>query len=199
MARRTRPGMRGLMRSGPTRQGGHRAMGALPPRVQQAVAAAVAQAANGQHEEAAASFHQLAERAHERGMAPAATRFQLNAAASTYAATNNPDALIQQVSIALDYAGALPNKRRAARRFVRLVQRLESDGQVEAAKTLEAQIVSGLGLDQLPKATDRPEVNRAQRRLLPKRCPSCGAAVKAEEVDWEDEGVSCSYCDNDLM
>jgi hypothetical protein len=48
------------------------------------------------------------------------------------------------------------------------------------------------------KATEsetEPQETQAKRPLLPTHCPSCGAAVRPDEVEWLDEVTAeCAYC-----
>ena len=45
------------------------------------------------------------------------------------------------------------------------------------------------------KFTSEPQTTSTKRPILPTHCPSCGAAVKPDEVEWLDEiTVECGYC-----
>jgi hypothetical protein len=60
--------------------------------------------------------------------------------------------------------------------------------------TAEAAEIAGLLGASLPK--DLPaEPAPTKRPILPTHCPSCGGAVKSDEVEWIDEVTAeCDYC-----
>ena len=46
-----------------------------------------------------------------------------------------------------------------------------------------------------PKTTFEAKASPAKKPILPTHCPSCGAAVKPDEVEWLDEiTAECGYC-----
>lgn len=62
------------------------------------------------------------------------------------------------------------------------------------AEADEVEIVLG---NNVPAPADAMrEADRSQKRgILPTHCPSCGAAVRPDEVDWLDEQTAeCDYC-----
>ena len=59
----------------------------------------------------------------------------------------------------------------------------------------EADEIANLLRGNLPKEApiERPTIPR--RPMLPTHCPSCGAAVRANEIEWTDEVTAeCDYC-----
>ena len=45
------------------------------------------------------------------------------------------------------------------------------------------------------KFTIEPQANPTKKPILPTHCPSCGAVVKPDEVEWLDEiTAECGYC-----
>lgn len=69
-------------------------------------------------------------------------------------------------------------------------QGLEAEAQ-EIRQLLEEQIPA-----QMPKAA---AVTPARKPALPTHCPACGAVVKADEIEWQDEiTAECSYCDSPI-
>jgi hypothetical protein len=61
--------------------------------------------------------------------------------------------------------------------------------------TAEADEIANLLSGNMPKeiSEERPTVPR--RPTLPTHCPSCGAAVRPNEIDWLDEVTAeCDYC-----
>ena len=73
----------------------------------------------------------------------------------------------------------------------RLINELRERGLEEEAAEIEAWMKS-------PEATaseiESPEA-QMKRPVLPTHCPSCGAAVRPDEVEWLDEATAeCAYC-----
>ncbi|MCE9645293.1 MAG: hypothetical protein K8S20_04775 [Chloroflexi bacterium] len=62
--------------------------------------------------------------------------------------------------------------------------------------TAEAQEISALLSGNLPQQSEEvEEAPAAKPPLLPTHCPSCGAAVRSNEVEWLDEVTAeCDYC-----
>jgi hypothetical protein len=61
--------------------------------------------------------------------------------------------------------------------------------------TAESDEIANLLSGNLPKETpgDRPTVR--VRPILPTHCPSCGAGVRANEIEWlDDVTAECDYC-----
>jgi hypothetical protein len=73
----------------------------------------------------------------------------------------------------------------------RVLGELSARGLSEEAKEIE------LLLHTLPASTPAVETDPAptRRPILPTHCPSCGAAVRPDEVEWLDEFTAeCAYC-----
>jgi len=78
--------------------------------------------------------------------------------------------------------------RRAARR---VIDELESRGLKAEAAEIEAWIKDMSPF--MPEVDTEP--TPAKRPMLPTHCPSCGAAVRPDEVEWLDEVTAeCAYC-----
>lgn len=59
----------------------------------------------------------------------------------------------------------------------------------------EAEEIANLLTENLPKVPSTAQPAATKRPLLPTHCPSCGAAIKPDEVDWLDElTAECDYC-----
>jgi hypothetical protein len=59
----------------------------------------------------------------------------------------------------------------------------------------EAQEISALVNANLPQEIPAREAAPAKRPILPTHCPSCGAAVRPDEVEWlDDVTAECDYC-----
>ncbi|MDO8755135.1 MAG: hypothetical protein Q7J80_14650 [Anaerolineales bacterium] len=64
---------------------------------------------------------------------------------------------------------------------------------------VEAEEIASLLSGNLPKEihTEQPAI--ARRPILPTHCPSCGAAVRSNEIEWLDEVTAeCDYCGNPI-
>lgn len=72
----------------------------------------------------------------------------------------------------------------------RIVDELRSHG--FKAEALEiASVIQG----NLPASADIPTEPLQKRAILPTHCPSCGAAVRPDDVDWlDDVTAECDYC-----
>jgi hypothetical protein len=78
--------------------------------------------------------------------------------------------------------------RRAAQR---VIDELESRGLAAEAAEIEAWTRNMS--PSMPEVETEP--TPAKRPILPTHCPSCGAAVRPDEVDWLDEiTAECAYC-----
>ena len=84
--------------------------------------------------------------------------------------------------------GQFPRLHRLGRRVLaELNERGLKDEAAEIETWLQTVLQSESDLD----ATEAP----SKRAMLPTHCPSCGAAVRPDEVEWLDENmVECAYC-----
>jgi len=65
----------------------------------------------------------------------------------------------------------------------------------ERGLSAEAAEVSGLLNANLPKQIPSPHAPKTPKPPLPTHCPSCGAAVRPDEVEWlDDVTAECAYC-----
>jgi hypothetical protein len=75
-----------------------------------------------------------------------------------------------------------------------LGQRIVNELQAHGLSTEAEEIVSLLNGNLPTKALNETPVP-AKRPTAPTHCPSCGAAMKPDEVEWLDEiTAECSYC-----
>jgi hypothetical protein len=59
----------------------------------------------------------------------------------------------------------------------------------------EAEEIAALLNANLPKGIPAEAPSPAKRPALPTHCPSCGAAVRPDEVEWlDDVTAECAYC-----
>jgi hypothetical protein len=73
----------------------------------------------------------------------------------------------------------------------RLINELHERGLVKEAAEIEAWAMSPEAAALEPAEQE----SQTKRLLLPTHCPSCGAAVRPDEVEWLDEVTAeCAYC-----
>ena len=59
----------------------------------------------------------------------------------------------------------------------------------------EASGIAGLLEGNLPREDEVETVTPSRKALLPSHCPSCGAALRPDEVEWVNEATAvCAYC-----
>lgn len=73
----------------------------------------------------------------------------------------------------------------------RIVAELNERGLPDAAQEVNAWLNGTLPAD----SQNIPETIPARKPVLPTHCPSCGAALRPDEVDWLDDiTAECAYC-----
>jgi hypothetical protein len=88
----------------------------------------------------------------------------------------------------LSQQGSFLRLRRVRRR---LIHELRERGLEKEADEIEAWVTSP---EATVSETEEPETP-VKRPVLPTYCPSCGAAVRPDEVEWLDEATAeCAYC-----
>jgi hypothetical protein len=71
----------------------------------------------------------------------------------------------------------------------RVIDELKARGLISEATEMES------FLKKLAPSVPTTEVTPAKRPVLPTHCPSCGAALRADEVEWlDDVTAECAYC-----
>jgi hypothetical protein len=79
----------------------------------------------------------------------------------------------------------------------RAVGELEQQGQRDAARQLSEWIKTRRSGQPAPTPDSQPSPQPAR---LPGKCPSCGASVRPDEVEWFDEATAeCAYCGSVLQ
>ena len=143
----------------------------------------------GEYGRAAELFERMAETASARG-GPRAPLYYLQAGRARVFAGQTAlgmPSLMQGLELLSEQRLFLRLHR--ARR--RLINELRERGLAEEAAEIEAWMT-------IPEAsaseTESPGA-QAKRPVLPTHCPSCGAAVRPDEVEWLDEVTAeCDYC-----
>jgi hypothetical protein len=143
----------------------------------------------GEYGRAAELFEQIAQTATARG-GPRAPLFHLQAGRARI--------LAEQKSLgmpSLKRGLELLSQRRQFQKLhqagTRVITELNERGLQEEASEIETWLTTILPST---PSFDSPEV-QAKRPILPTHCPSCGAAVRLDEVEWLDKiTAECAYC-----
>jgi hypothetical protein len=148
---------------------------------------------NGEYAKAAELFESISTAAFERG-GPRAPKFLIQAGrARIYA--GQADAGMKLIFRGLE---VLKQQGRLLE-LERICTRVCADFSARQFNDQAVEIDRWLGKN-FPERPPRSEIGATDHRrvmLLPTQCPSCGAAVHPEEVEWVDEFTAeCSYCGN---
>lgn len=140
----------------------------------------------GEYGRAGELFEQIAQTAAARGV-PRAALFYLQAGRARI--------LAGQTSLgmpSLSRAFHLLTRQRQPLRLNRIARRVISELHERGLNQEVAEVEGWLRNEPLSApALEEP----AKRPLLPTHCPSCGAAVRPDEVEWLDEVTAeCAYC-----
>ncbi len=143
---------------------------------------------NGDYANAAITFHKLAQGAEERF--PQRVPFLYIEAGRAAILSGQVKAGVAHLRRGLTL---LADQRRYSRMQVlggRIVHELR-----ERNLNAEAEEIENLLNGNLPQKVSVQTAAPEKRPALPTHCPSCGAAVKPDEVEWLDEiTAECSYC-----
>jgi len=138
---------------------------------------------------AAATFTQLAANAEGRN-GPGAPFFHFQAGRANLLAGQKP-AAYEEIKKGLLL---LAERRRFGRLYKvgnRLIGELKQNGMTKEADELAAWMKTALPIGFTPP----PGMEPAKKPTLPTHCPSCGAAVHPDEVEWTDDVTAeCAYC-----
>ncbi len=161
----------------------------------------------GQFAQAAPIFEELTDLARQKNMPGLAGETALKAARCYVRAGNLPqaDVLGQEAVRLLLQAGRYE---RVAQVAPRVIQALERQGRRREAQALRVEWLRHAPPATLPGPGRRPGGLLRRRamtrgggewppvqRELPTNCPSCGAPVRADEVDWiGPASAACAYC-----
>ncbi len=156
----------------------------IPPALQQANQ----MMENGEYKNAAEAFHTLAKGAEERFPHRAPFLYiEAGRAALLGGETKTGMADLRRGLTILS----------TQRRFNRvqiLGQRIVNELQARGLN-VEAEEIANLLSGNLPSGSSAEIPTLQKRPILPTHCPSCGAAVKPDEIEWLDEiTAECSYC-----
>jgi hypothetical protein len=173
--------------------GGKAGKRTLGDGARQALLDAYAAADAGRHGDAADAFEALAKTAADRGKPAAAAHISVHGALAALAG----DDLSRAVAIGeagLELSAGVADQRRVARKFWPFVDALKAADADAGASFLEA-TRTAFGLKLIPRPGEQVKPNRAQRRALPKACPTCGHPIDAADVHFHDDGtLDCAVC-----
>ena len=155
----------------------------------QALIAANQMLESGNYQEAAKRFEAIARTAESRG-GPRAPQFYLQAGRARILAGQNEAGLAhlkRGLSMIASHA-SWPHLHRAGNRAVaELNQHGLADEANEISEWLKASLPENFDAASYATPVKKP--------VLPTHCPSCGAAVRPDEVDWLDDiTAECNYC-----
>lgn len=156
----------------------------LPPALQNANRLM----SEGSYAEAALAFHDLAKKAEDSF--PERAPFLYIEAGHSAMLDNDGKKAVAHFRSGLTLLATQQRYHRVRRAGERIVQGLRDHGFDAEAKEIASMIESNL-----PASADILTEPPRKRAILPTHCPSCGAAVRPDEVDWLDEiTVECDYC-----
>ena len=158
----------------------------VPPILQEAIFAFD----KGEYGRAGELFEKLAETAFARSAARAPL-FYLKAGQARILAGQTGLGM-PSLRRGLEILAAQAQFRRLQNAGRRVIAELKGQGLSEEASEIETWLHT-----RLPSET--PLYAPEQRPILPTHCPSCGAAVRPDEVEWLEEGTAeCAYCGSPL-
>jgi hypothetical protein len=169
-------------------------LGFLNPMLQRVLGEANQAFETGDYTHAAERYTRLAERAVIRGKSRAGN-WQIKAGQANVLAGNKQVGM-QQVVSGMEMLRNQGRQRDLGKLAWRTIDLFKSNGLKD-----EAQQVSDWMLGKAPdvklEETFQPiaQEKAQSRQRLPSKCPSCGAPVHPNTVDWVDNGqAACSYC-----
>ncbi len=158
---------------------------------------------DGQFAQAAPLFEELATLARQNNMPGLAGEAALRAAQCYVRSGNMPQA-DERGHDAVRFLIQAGHYERVAQVAPRIIQALERNGRQSEAQALREELrraapgARRLGrrpVGPLRRRFGPPEARPLVQRQLPTSCPSCGAPVRADEVDWTGPAnAACAYC-----
>jgi len=170
------------------RRAARQSRGFQPPAVPPLLQRAHRMLAQGEYAEAALEFHGLAQKAEERFPERAPMLYLEAGRAAILSGQNKTGVAHLRRGLTL-----LASQMRFQRMQV-LGQRIVVELRERGLKA-EAQEILGLLQNNLPQNEVVESQAEIKKPPLPTHCPSCGAAVRPNEVEWLDEVTAeCDYC-----
>jgi len=157
----------------------------IPPILQEANFAF----SKGEYGRAAELFERLAEGADARG-GPRAPLFRLQAGRSRIYAGQTQLGM-PSLKRGLEILAERQKYHRLENAGQRVIAELKERGLQNEVTDIEILLKTHVPA----KFTSEPQITSIKKPILPTHCPSCGAAVKPDEVEWLDEiTAECGYC-----
>jgi hypothetical protein len=146
----------------------------------------------GDYAQAARGFTALASAAETRG-GPRAPQFHFQAGRASLLAGQKQDGLDH-----LQRGLSLLSERGDTARLEAAGKRITAELEARGFHTEAGQISAWLAAN-LPEGRASPPPAAPRPAALPTHCPSCGAIVRPDEVEWLDEiTAECTYCGSPL-
>jgi hypothetical protein len=144
--------------------------------------------ASGEYKEAAVSFKELAQRAED--LFPERAPF-------LYMEAGRAAILSGQIKPGVDHLrhGLTLFASQGREHRMRIVGRRVIDELKARELNNEAEEIALLIHGSLPKELLNEKPMSIKRPILPTHCPSCGAAIRSDDIEWMDESTAeCDYC-----
>ncbi|HMZ08705.1 MAG TPA: hypothetical protein PK078_13905 [Anaerolineales bacterium] len=143
----------------------------------------------GDFNNAAIAFHDLAKKAED--FAPERSPALYAEAGRASLLGGDPKKAVAHFRSALTLLGSQQRFHRMERLGQRIIHELREHG-----RNAEADEIAQVLKNNVPQTKDNePTAISTPKPILPTHCPSCGAAVRPDEVDWLDEMTAeCDYC-----
>jgi hypothetical protein len=169
-------------------------LGFLNPMLQRILGEANQAFEAGDYTHAAERYTRLAERAVIRGKSRAGN-WLIKAGQANVLAGNKPDGM-QQVFRGLEMLRSQRRQRDLGKLAWRTIEMFKNNGLNDEARQV-SDWVQGKAPEVKVEESAETETStqKTTRQRLPSKCPSCGAPVHPNSVDWVDNGqAACAYC-----
>jgi hypothetical protein len=145
----------------------------------------------GEYGRAAQLYERLAQAADDRG-GPRAPIFHLQAGRSRIYAGQTALGM-PSLKRGLELLSQRGQYQKLQNMGSRIVMELNERGLTKEAAEIEAMLKGGVSISSMPVMETSPA--QAKKPILPTHCPSCGAVLKPDEVEWLDNVTAeCAYC-----
>lgn len=142
----------------------------------------------GEYSEAALAFYDLAKKAEDRF--PERAPFLYFEAGRAATLSGDSKKGVAHFRSGLTLLGSQGRYHRVQKAGGRIVAELREQG-----LNAEADEVESVIRNNLPASAGKEAPAPRKRAILPTHCPSCGAAVRPDEVEWlDDVTAECDYC-----
>jgi hypothetical protein len=151
---------------------------------------------NGDFVNAALLYEKLARRVHDIGRPRQAAHLYVQSARARWLA-NQVDAGLENLKQGLSIFSQADLWEPFERVSARALEELRQQSQSSAVQELTSWLVTIR--QSHPSSVMPSEPQKTSHPSLPVKCPSCGATVRPDEVEWIDEThATCNYCGSTL-